>query len=178
MAAITGHPAFSGAGPDQTFTPMTTYTTDGSVAGVTLPHHKMQTTAGTVGTGAGEVPLPVSAGGSTGTDFTANAAALGLPHIGQPFTTGPWSGYTLLETLPASSTRVLIEVENISGGPIVLMRDDGTAANNAAPVNASAWSLGGGPALGAQGGSWTSTTFRGRLQVYGPTGATVTTFQD
>ena len=49
-----------------------------------------------------------------------------------------------------------------------MVLDDGTAVTGGTLTNASAFALQGGIGVGAQGGSWVSTTFRGRLQVFAP----------
>ncbi|RQR87744.1 hypothetical protein DIE09_06745 [Burkholderia sp. Bp9010] len=103
--------------------------------------------------------------GSTGLDYSANKPT--LPNVGAAFgATGPYASYVLVATVPASPTRNNVDIENISGAQIAVVRDDGTAANGAAPNNASAFALGGGSAAGAQGGAWSSQTFKGRLQIY------------
>lgn len=105
--------------------------------------------------------------GSSGQDFSANNPT--LPNIGANFgASGPYANYILIKTIAASVTRANADIENLSGDQIVVVRDDGTAANAAAPVNASAFALAPGAAAGAQGGSWSSTTFKGRIQIYGP----------
>ena len=108
----------------------------------------------------------VLSAGSTGADYSANASA--IPVVGSAFASGSVScpSYVLLKTIPALTTRANVDVENQSGGQVCVVRDDGTAATGAAPVNASVVVLGGGAAAGAQGGSYTSTTFKGRLQIY------------
>jgi hypothetical protein len=104
------------------------------------------------------IGFPVTQAGTTGLDYSANKPT--LPNIGvSPWPTAagnPYSGYFLVATAPASPGRNCLEVWNPSGAQIVVVRDDGTAANNAAPNNASAFPLGGGSATGAQGGyrSW------------------------
>ena len=105
--------------------------------------------------------------GSIGADFSANKPT--LPNVGSNFAaSGPYASYVLVATAPASPTRASIDVENNSGAQIVVVRDDGTAATGSAPVNASVFALGGGATVGSQGGSWPSTTFKGRVQVYAP----------
>ncbi len=105
--------------------------------------------------------------GSTGHDYTANPPA--IPNIGQNFANaGPFANYVLVATVAANPSRVSIDIENMTGAQIAVVRDDGTAANNAAPVAASVFALAGGAAAGQQGGSWSSTTFRGRLQIFAP----------
>lgn len=127
--------------------------------------------------GSGNVTPIGSQAGTTGTDFTANQTA--LPVVGSSFgASGPYAGYVLIKTIPAGR-RNGVEVDNVSGGQIVVIRDDGTAATGAAPANASIIALAGGAAAGAQGGSWSSTTFRGRLQIYAPSAtAFVTAYVD
>jgi len=118
--------------------------------------------------------------GSTGRDYSAGAPS--LPDIGAAFGSGVYAGYVAVATRAANPTRANIDVENCSGGPIVVVRDDGTAASGAAPANASVFALGGGPTPGAQGGAWSSETFKGRIQVYAPAaltgGAFVTVMED
>lgn len=109
----------------------------------------------------------LAASGSLGADNSANKPA--LPNVGANFgASGVYANYLLITTVPANPSRLSIDVENTSGAQIVIVRDDGTAASGAAPVNASAFVLAGGAAAGAQGGSWTSQTFKGRVQVYAP----------
>jgi hypothetical protein len=114
------------------------------------------------------IGFPVTQAGTTGLDYSANKPT--LPNIGvSPWPTAagnPYSGYFLVATAPASPGRNCLEVWNPSGAQIVVVRDDGTAANNAAPNNASAFPLGGGSATGAQGGYWVTQTFKGRVQIY------------
>lgn len=105
--------------------------------------------------------------GSLGLDHSANAPT--LPLVGANFGgSGPYANYALVKTVAANPTRANIDIENTAGEQIVVLRDDGTAANGAAPVNASVFALGGGSSAGAQGGGWTSTTFKGRLQLFAP----------
>ena len=119
-------------------------------------------------------PLPVSlaSGGSTGLDYSANKPA--LPNVGANFAaSGPFASYVLVATVPASPTRNNVDIENISGSQIAVIRDDGTAASAAAPANASVFALGAGSGAGAQGGAWSSTTFKGRLQIYAPSSTAI-----
>ncbi len=105
--------------------------------------------------------------GTKGRDYSANPPA--LPSVGANFSaSGPYANYVLIQTIPASATRIAVDIENTSGAQIAIVRDDGSAANGAAPANASAFALGPGAAAGAQGGSWTSQTFKGRVQIYAP----------
>ena len=116
----------------------------------------MQQSGGTVGTA-----------GSTGLDDSANKPT--LPNVGANFAaSGPYAGYVLIAAVPASPTRLNVDIENTSGAQIAVVRDDGTAAAGAAPVNASVFALAGGSGAGAQGGAWSSDRFKGRLQIYAP----------
>ena len=115
--------------------------------------------------------------GSTGLDFSANPPA--LPTVGSVWpNSGPYANYALLATVQASATRALIDVENTSGVQVAILRDDGAAKSGAAPTNASVFALTPGTGAGSQGGSWTSTTFKGRIQVYGIAGSQVTIMVD
>lgn len=105
-------------------------------------------------------PLPVYQGGSTGTDYSANAATV------------PISGLVLLATVPATPGRYYVEVQNQSAGTLQLVRDDGAGANQSTVL------LAPGAGAGQQGGGWSSTTFKGRVRVYGASGAQVSAFQD
>lgn len=119
------------------------------------------------------------AGGSTGLDFSANQPV--LPGVGAAFgASGPYANYVLVRTVPASASRAFVEIDNNSPGPVVVMRDDGTAAAGAAPVRASVFPLAAAAAAGQQGGAWSSTTFKGRLQIYAPAGTSpqIATFTD
>ncbi|HDR9132617.1 TPA: hypothetical protein QDA91_003754 [Burkholderia vietnamiensis] len=105
--------------------------------------------------------------GSSGTDYSSNKPT--IPNVGAAFgASGPYANYVLVATVPASPTRNNIEVDNLSGGQIVVIRDDGTAATGSAPSNATVKSYAPGSTAGAQGGSWSSQTFKGRIQVYAP----------
>lgn len=109
----------------------------------------------------------VTTAGSLGTDGSANQPA--LPTVGSNFSaSGPYASYILLITEGVNPSRNYIEIDNTSGSQIAVVRDDGTAAQGAAPVNASVFPLAGGAGVGSQGGSWSSTTFRGRIQIFAP----------
>lgn len=138
--------------------------------GTTAPAHGAIATDPTSG-------LPLSVG-SSGTDRSANKPT--LPNVGANFAaSGPYASYVLIKTIVASATRARLEVVNLSGDQIALVRDDGTAAAAAPPVNATVFALAGGQGEGAQGGSWSSQTFKGRLQVYAPSAsAIVSIFED
>jgi hypothetical protein len=115
-------------------------------------------------------PLYVSTAGTTGLDYSANKPT--LPNVGANFAaSGPYASYVLIATVPASATRNNVDIENTSGAQIAIIRDDGTAAGGAVPVNASVFALAGGSGAGAQGGAWSSQTFKGRLQIYSASSA-------
>lgn len=103
------------------------------------------------------IPAGVLQAGSTGTDYSANAMAV--------------SGTPLL-TIPATPTRAFVEVQNQSAAALQLVRDDG-AGNNQTSIL-----LAPGAAAGQQGGGWSSSTFKGRLRVYGAGGSQVAAYQD
>ncbi|WP_143016606.1 hypothetical protein [Paraburkholderia phenazinium] len=121
---------------------------------------------------AADLNATVVSAGSVGQDHSANQPA--LPVVGQPFAAaGPYASYVLIATVPASPSRNNVDIENTSGAQIAVVRDDGTAASGAAPANASVFALGGGSAAGAQGGAWSSQTFKGRLQIYAPSSTAI-----
>lgn len=105
---------------------------------------------------------PTPAGG-TGADFSATAAGTAAAV--------PVAGFVLLTTVPATPGRASVEVQNQSGGTVQMVRDvgDGTQQSSV---------LLGGTAAGVQGGGWASLTFKGRVRLYGATGAQVSAFQD
>ena len=118
------------------------------------------------------IGFPVTQAGTTGLDYSANKPT--LPNIGANFAaSGTYASYVLIATVPASPSRNNVDIENISGAQIAVVRDDGTAASGAAPNNASVFALGGGSAAGAQGGAWSSQTFKGRLQIYAPSSTAI-----
>jgi hypothetical protein len=127
------------------------------------------------GTGHAQTYYPITGYGSTGLDYSANKPT--LPNVGSNFAaSGPYASYILVSTIPAvvgTAIRNIIDIENISGSQIVVVRDDGTAGSGSAPANASVFALAGGSGVGAQGGSWASTTFKGRLQIYAPSSSAV-----
>lgn len=89
-------------------------------------------------------------GGSTGKDYSANK---------------PAAAASLLATVPVNSSRASIEVQNQSAEQIQVVLDDG-AGNEESFIL-----LLGGAAAGQQGGDWRSTTFKGRVRVYGASAA-------
>lgn len=109
--------------------------------------------------------------GTVGVDYSANKPSLPVVANTQWVSSGLYASWYLIKTVPANASRVNIEIQNTSGAQIAILRDDGTAANAAAPLNASVFSLSGGVGSGSQGGGWSSTTFRGRLQVYAASSA-------
>lgn len=107
--------------------------------------------------------------GTLGFDFSVNKPT--LPNVGAAFGgSGPYANYVLIQTIAAGG-RNNVGVENTSGAQLVIVRDDGSAAVGAQPNNASVFALAGGASAGAQGGSWSSQTFKGRIQVYAPSAA-------
>jgi hypothetical protein len=116
---------------------------------------------------SGTVVSGVAQAGSNGKDYSVNPPT--LPSIGSNFgATGIYANYVLIATVPANPVRMNVDIENTSGAQIVIVRDDGTAAGGAPPLNSSVLALTGGTAVGAQGGSYVSQTFKGRLQIYAP----------
>jgi len=118
--------------------------------------------------GAAVVMLRPDGGGSAGTDSSANAPT--WPVIGANFSgsaPAPFTSWVLLKTVALNQTRSKITVDNQSDTAILCLRDDGTAATGNAPVNATGFTLNPKPSAGPEGGHFESTTFRGRLQVFG-----------
>jgi hypothetical protein len=109
----------------------------------------------------------VNTPGTSGSDFSVNSPQ--IPELGAGFPgSGLYPNFVLVTTIPANATRMNVDIENSSGGPIVILRDDGTAATGQTLNNASMFPLAGGLTPGAQGGSWSSTTFKGRIQIFAP----------
>lgn len=104
------------------------------------------------------VALPACPG--TGADFSSNAATV------------PLSGLVLLQTVPVTCYRNSIEVQNQSAAMIQVVRDDGNGNNQSTVL------LAPGSAANTQGGGWSSKTFKGRVRIYGATGAQVSVFQE
>jgi hypothetical protein len=108
-----------------------------------------------------------SPNGSVGVDRSANKPT--PPNVGSNFGgTGPYANYVLVETIPVNANRNAVDCENATGAQIVIERDDGTVSSGSAPANATVFPIGGGAGTAQQGGSWSSTTFRGRIQVFAP----------
>lgn len=97
---------------------------------------------------------------ATGTDFSVNAAPV------------PMNGLVLLLTVPVTASRSYIEVQNQSAALLQLVRDDGYGGNQTSIL------LSSGGSAGAQGAGWTSSTFSGRVRIYGPAGAQVSVYQE
>lgn len=98
--------------------------------------------------------------GSAGTDHSA----------AQP--TFPPAGLTLLATIAANTSRNLIGVQCQDANQMQLWRDDGNGNNLTLILLES----GGSTATG--GGFYTSTTFFGRVRVYGQAGQQVSAYED
>ena len=81
-------------------------------------------------------------------------------------------GGTPLLTVPVNPFRKKIEIENQSAADIQVVRDDGAGGNP------SSVTLDPARQAGAQGGSWSSISFKGRLRVYAPVGSQISAFED
>jgi hypothetical protein len=104
--------------------------------------------------------------GSSGGNYSSCMVA--LPNVGANFgLSGPYASYYLTAVIPAGA-RKNGDIENNTGSQIAVIRDDGTAASGSAPNGATVFTLGGGLGIGSQGGSYSSQTFKGRLQIYSP----------
>ena len=105
-------------------------------------------------------------GGSPGADVSANAPT--WPHVGNNFASGGiFPSWVLLTTVPANQSRHKVSVDNQSNDQILCLRDDGTAATGSLPVNPTGFTLNPKVSAGPEGGHFESTTFRGRLQIFG-----------
>lgn len=124
-------------------------------------------TASTPADGAAVFVRRPDDGGSAGVDASANAPA--WPNIGSNFSSsGPYASWFLLKTVAANPARQNITVDNMDPSlPVLVLRDDGTAASGGAPVNATGFTLNAKVTAGPEGGHFASATFRGRLQVFG-----------
>jgi hypothetical protein len=112
------------------------------------------------------VQIRPDGGGSTGSNVSANAPT--WPRIGNNFATGGlFPSWVLLTTVPANQSRCKVTVDNQSNDQILCLRDDGTAATGAAPVNPTGFTINPKASAGPEGGHFESTTFRGRLQIFG-----------
>ncbi len=93
----------------------------------------------------------VSQSGTPGTDHSTNPATI------------PLAGYSKLKTIAANPRRNLVGVQNQSADLIQVVRSDGAGANETSVM------LSGAATAGAQGASWSSTTFKGQIDIYVPT---------
>lgn len=100
------------------------------------------------------IMLPPFAG-STGTDSSANGAAVPAD-----------STFVLLVTIPVNATRARVGVQNQAAINLQVVRDDGAGANQTSLFLAGPFN------------SWESSTFKGRIRVYGPSGTAVAAYQD
>lgn len=99
-----------------------------------------------------------------------------IPAVGADFAaSGPFASYTLAATVPANAGRVNIAIENNSAGRCAIVIDDGATASgkNIPLALSSVFALEAGGA-GQQGGNWTSSREKGRVQVYVPSGTAAT----
>jgi len=134
-----------------------------AASGIRTPRYAPEVGGKAVGS---DNPLPVEfpdgvttkPAGGTGYDYSAN----GL--------TTPAG--ILLATVPANDSRLHVEVQNQSAADVTLVRDDGANGQRSVIVLAT------GGAVGAQGGGWASSTFRGRVRVYGPTDSRISVMED
>lgn len=81
----------------------------------------------------------------------------------------PEATFVLLATLPLNGNRAQVEVQNQSAALIQVVLDDGAATAG----TLSSILLNPGTGANTAGQTWTSTAFRGRVRVYGATGAQV-----
>lgn len=125
-------------------------------------------TAATPADGAAVFVRRPDDGGSAGIDASANAPS--WPNIGSNFGAGHplYPSWFLLKTVAANPARQNITVDNMDLAlPVLVLRDDGTAASGGSPVNATGFTLNAKVTAGPEGGHFASATFRGRLQVFG-----------
>ncbi len=107
------------------------------------------------GTGCYPTTQPTIGAGSTGTDSSANAVSIPSD-----------STFVTLATIAVNASRALVGVQNQSGATIQLVRDNGSESNQTSIF------------LNGPFGTWTSSTFKGRVTIYGPSGASVAAYQD
>jgi len=108
--------------------------------------------------------------GSSGTDWSNSGPT--YPVVGANFgASGTYANYVLIKTVPLNNYRCKVEVMNLSTTAVVIVKDDGTAAAGSALVNPTSIPLGVAASIGALGGSWNSTSFKGRLQIYAASGS-------
>jgi hypothetical protein len=81
----------------------------------------------------------------------------------------PEATFVLLATVPINGNRVAVEVQNQSAAIIQVVLDDGAATAG----TLSSILLNPGTGANTAGLTWLSTTFKGRVRVYGATGAQV-----
>lgn len=80
----------------------------------------------------------------------------------------PPAATVVLATIPPT-LRASVEVQNQSAAMVYVVLDDGAATAGTISV----YLLGPGTGANTQGGAWASNTFKGRVRVYGVTGAQV-----
>lgn len=120
---------------------------------------------------AAVVVLRPDAGGSTGIDFSVNEPT--WPNIGHNFDSGSalFPSWALIATVPADPSRLTITADNMDSVQILCIRDDGTAASGALPINSTAFIINPKVTVGPEGGHYESHTFRGRLRFFAATSA-------
>lgn len=84
----------------------------------------------------------------------------------------PIATYVLLATIPEGPMRANVAVQNQSAATIQVVRGDPSGNNQVSILLAS------GGAAGAQGASWDSNTFKGRVLIYGPSGSQIAAWED
>lgn len=107
--------------------------------------------------------LTITQAGSVGADFSGNAPTGPGEATSFSFNSGT---VFLLATVPANQYRDVVEVNNTTGSPVVIVMDDGL--NTAGTV--SLFPLAPGAGANQQGGDWVSQIERGRIRVYGASG--------
>ncbi len=102
--------------------------------------------------------------GSLGADYSQNTPS--YPNVGSNFTSGIFSGWYLIATVPVNLTRAKIMIDNMDTNQMLVVFDDGTATTGQAPTNATGFLLNPKVTTGPEGGHFESTTKRGRAQIY------------
>ena len=138
----------------------------GRIGGVVIfaPSQDGSRTAQPIGVPGSPMQVSVVGGASGGiapADYSANAATV------------PMSGLVLLATIPATASRASVEVQNQSAGTVQVVRDDGNGTSGTVSSIILA-----GSGAGLQGGGWSSTSFKGRVRIFGASGSQIAAFQE
>lgn len=108
----------------------------------------------------------------SGTVVMASAGSTGTDHAGEWNVAVPaTSSWVVLSTSNANTARLAIEAQNQSASMLQLVRDDGLENNISSILLASTGAA-------APGGGWSSTTFKGRVRIFGPAGSNHSLFED